>query len=50
MREVLRAPTDALLAKGQVGQDRVRQMHDAAKNAALITQAIRESRPLTYTR
>jgi glycosyltransferase involved in cell wall biosynthesis len=41
------SPAD-LERKGQVGRDRVRQMHDAARNAALVVEAATNSRP-TYT-
>ena len=40
MREALQASAKDLSAKGAVGRERVRRLHDARKNAALIVEAI----------
>jgi glycosyltransferase involved in cell wall biosynthesis len=52
MTEALRAPTDELAAKGAVGRDRVRQLHDANRNAAMLIEAIAKQPhgDITYTR
>jgi glycosyltransferase involved in cell wall biosynthesis len=40
LREALHAPANNLSARGAVGRERVRQMHDAGRNAAQIIEAI----------
>jgi glycosyltransferase involved in cell wall biosynthesis len=40
LREALHAPANDLSARGAVGRERVRQMHDAGRNAAQIIEAI----------
>jgi glycosyltransferase involved in cell wall biosynthesis len=40
MSAALRASPEELSAKGAVGRDRVRRLHDAGRNAALIAAAI----------
>jgi glycosyltransferase involved in cell wall biosynthesis len=40
LRESLHAPANDLSARGAVGRERVRQMHDAGRNAAQIIEAI----------
>jgi glycosyltransferase involved in cell wall biosynthesis len=50
MKAVLNASADELAAKGSVGRERVRRMHDADRNAELIVQAIASRSDVTYTR
>jgi glycosyltransferase involved in cell wall biosynthesis len=40
LTEALHAPSDDLSARGAAGRERVRQMHDAAHNAAQLIEAI----------
>ena len=40
MSDALAAPAEELTRKGAVGRERVHRMHDAAKNAAALGQAI----------
>jgi glycosyltransferase involved in cell wall biosynthesis len=40
MTAALQAPADELSGKGAVGRERVRQMHDADRNAAVLLQSI----------
>lgn len=51
MTKALRASAEELATKGAVGRTQVLEMHDAARNAALIPElAGRRSDQLTYTR
>jgi len=40
MKSALHAPPEELATKGAIGRERVRRMHDAARNAALLVDAL----------
>ena len=40
MKAALHASTDELAAKGKIGRERVRLMHDATRNASMLVEAI----------
>jgi hypothetical protein len=44
MGEALRSSAEELSAKGAVGRERVRQLHDANRNAATLVEAIAKRR------
>jgi glycosyltransferase involved in cell wall biosynthesis len=44
MTTVLHSSAEVLSAKGSIGRERVRRMHDSSKNAALIMEAIARHR------
>lgn len=52
MKAALRATPEELSAKGAVGRERARRMHDSVRNAKLIIEAIarHETEAVTYTR
>jgi colanic acid/amylovoran biosynthesis glycosyltransferase len=50
MTEALHTPDADLGEKGKLGRERVLRLHDAARNAAVLAQAISAGRALTYIR